>query len=332
MSESFSIIIPCYNAGVLISEALNSCQNINYSNELMELIIINDASTDDSEKYIKEFLLKTKLNVIFLKNKKNKGPGFSRNRGIKMASKNYIVFLDADDQLYPNSLKAINSVITNKEDLIFLNSNQLELNTTFIQFKNSIKKKINEILLSPKDFRIGPVFYCYNTNFLLKSNLLFKDIIHEDILFCNEVIVKLKTFSYCTLPTYFRIVRKNSFSTTNNKKRAYDLIKISKSLLNKSKELSFEYRLFLRHFSRISLTSAFNAIGSTGNFTEIKVFISLNINYILENQDLLFKSKLLNFKIFKSKIFIPLYSLILKLIYGSFQIKLNLSLFKWAKH
>jgi glycosyltransferase involved in cell wall biosynthesis len=315
MAESFSIIIPCYNAGVLISEALNSCQNINYSNELMELIIINDASTDDSEKYIKEFLLKTKLNVIFLQNEKNKGLGFSRNRGIEMASKNYVVFLDADDQLYPNSLKAINSVITNKQDLIFLNSNQLEVNNTIVQFKNSIKKKVNEILLSPKDFRIGAVFYCYNINFLFKSKLLFKDIIHEDILFCNEVLIKLKTFSYCTLPTYFRIVRKNSLSTTNKKKRAYDLIKISKSLLNKSKKLSYEYRLFLRYFSRISLTSAFNAIGSTGNFTEIKIFLSLNINYILENQDLLFKSKLLKFKIFKSKIFIPIYSLILKLNY-----------------
>jgi glycosyltransferase involved in cell wall biosynthesis len=89
-----SIIIPCYNGEKFIAEAIESIINQTYQN--WELIIINDGSTDKSEKIIKQYCRKDNR-IKYKKNSKNKGIPATRNIGIKASNGEYIALLDQDD-------------------------------------------------------------------------------------------------------------------------------------------------------------------------------------------------------------------------------------------
>lgn len=96
-SENFllSVIIPCYNCREYIYECLHSvCDQIDDS---VEIIIINDGSTDGSLELIELFLNNNKEKTIKLFSQKNQGLSAARNFGINLASANYLAFLDGDD-------------------------------------------------------------------------------------------------------------------------------------------------------------------------------------------------------------------------------------------
>ena len=94
-----SIIIPVFNGERFIKKAIESVLNQNFKD--FELIIVNDGSTDDTLNIIKEFE-DDRISVV---SQENMGPGASRNNALKMASGEYVMFLDSDDWLCPDSLR-----------------------------------------------------------------------------------------------------------------------------------------------------------------------------------------------------------------------------------
>lgn len=96
--DKVSIVLPLYNAELTIISCVRSVLDQTYQN--WELIIINDGSADKSVEVFLDFFsklnLETKAKIIFL-SQQNKGPSFTRNRGIKLATGNFIAFLDSDD-------------------------------------------------------------------------------------------------------------------------------------------------------------------------------------------------------------------------------------------
>lgn len=88
-----SIVITCYNQEKYISRAIRSCLNQNYPKGEYEIVVVNDASTDNSGKIIEDFGDK----VIYIKNKKNLGLSKSRNIGIRKATGRFILNVDGDD-------------------------------------------------------------------------------------------------------------------------------------------------------------------------------------------------------------------------------------------
>ena len=93
MISAVTIIIPSYNKKNYITECINSVINQTYAN--WKLMIIDDCSTDGTQEILKEFLNNKKIEIFFLK--KNKGPSFCRNIGMRKSNSKYIAFLDADD-------------------------------------------------------------------------------------------------------------------------------------------------------------------------------------------------------------------------------------------
>jgi glycosyltransferase involved in cell wall biosynthesis len=89
-----SIIIPCYNSERFIEEAINSAINQTYKN--IEVIVINDCSTDKSLDIITSFSSKIHIENFLV----NQGVQRARNRGIELAKGEYIKFLDSDDVLF----------------------------------------------------------------------------------------------------------------------------------------------------------------------------------------------------------------------------------------
>lgn len=94
-----SVIVPAYNHEKYINDCLQSIVNQTYNN--IELIIINDGSTDNTENVIKTFMAEnTEFNIKFI-SKNNEGICKTLNKGLKMASGKYISFLASDDKWEP---------------------------------------------------------------------------------------------------------------------------------------------------------------------------------------------------------------------------------------
>ncbi|MBW4633499.1 MAG: glycosyltransferase [Iphinoe sp. HA4291-MV1] len=98
MSPLVSVIIPCFNADRWIAEAIDSCFNQTYSN--IEIIVIDDGSTDNSLEIIKKYEKK-----IILESLPHKGGNYARNRGFVISKGKYIQFLDADDYILPEKIE-----------------------------------------------------------------------------------------------------------------------------------------------------------------------------------------------------------------------------------
>ena len=92
--NAISVIMPLYNAEKYLPEALQSVLNQTYKE--FELICIDDCSTDRTRSIVEEFREKD-ARIKVLINEEHSGAALSRNKGIKMAEGEYIVFLDGDD-------------------------------------------------------------------------------------------------------------------------------------------------------------------------------------------------------------------------------------------
>ena len=93
-----SVIIPLYNMQEYILDCLNSVENQKYRE--IEVICVNDGSTDESQKILEEFVLSSKLEIKLIY-QDNLGAPNARNNALKYCKGDYIQFLDADDILLP---------------------------------------------------------------------------------------------------------------------------------------------------------------------------------------------------------------------------------------
>ncbi len=110
-----SIIMPVYNAAPYLAEAIRSCLS---QNSPFELIIINDASKDSSQKIIDWFVSKNS-NIVSLTLPENHGPAFAMNRGIEKATGDIICFAAADDIQERDKVKIILEAFQNKIDFCY---------------------------------------------------------------------------------------------------------------------------------------------------------------------------------------------------------------------
>lgn len=97
-----SIVMPAYNCADYILRTIQSVQAQYYSN--WELIIVNDCSTDDTDKIIKE-CIKEDSRIIYAKNEVNSGAAISRNKAVELATGQYLAFIDSDDVWKPSKLE-----------------------------------------------------------------------------------------------------------------------------------------------------------------------------------------------------------------------------------
>lgn len=118
-----SIIIPSYNRKEFVIQAVESVLNQTYKN--IEIIVIDDCSTDGTEKYLMEKYYENSL-VQFYKNEKNSGAGFSRKAGYQKSKGEYIIFMDDDDYYTNNTFfeQAITLLEKNK-NLSFVSSSSI---------------------------------------------------------------------------------------------------------------------------------------------------------------------------------------------------------------
>ena len=228
-----SVIIPFYNTDKYLSKCLDSI--LKDAPKEMEIIVINDGSTDESERIIKDYKKKYKDIIVYLK-QDNSGQGTARNNGIKSAKGDYICFIDSDDFINPGSLKKALDIAYKKDldilywniDWIYNNGNIKHQNIFNPVYKND--DKIGYLLSDP-----SPCNKLIKTKILKDNNLCFPtDCIYEDFALIPSLMMYAKNIEYTDTIIYNYYQRRNStMNQTSYNKKIMDILKAYKHLYDR---------------------------------------------------------------------------------------------------
>ena len=141
----FSIIIPIYNAADYLEDCINSI--LEQSEKNYEIILINDASSDNSLTICKIYN-DAHENINLIDNSECKGVSYSRNMGISVAAGQYIIFVDSDDYILPNTLSCSLNLIVKcgRPDLVILGYNRDDGESDLCKLFNECPKKTDEFI------------------------------------------------------------------------------------------------------------------------------------------------------------------------------------------
>ncbi|MGE4569083.1 MAG: glycosyltransferase family 2 protein, partial [Bacteroidales bacterium] len=246
MTPLISIVIPLYNAASFIAECLDTVLKQTYSS--YEVIMINDASTDQSAEVIARYLeARPEIkNVRFLNNSTNMGPGGCRNRGIEAARGEYIYFADADDEMLPECLELLErpmrhhpfDFVAGGIEIQYAGSSKTQ---RFLQQQMAVynASEIDYDHLFESFFKMVVWNKLYRKRFLSDHRLLFEpDIFHEDQLFLFRLAFCTEAYSVVPFVTYRYVKRENSITGLYTKKNYTDLIRV----IGGMKQVAEEYR------------------------------------------------------------------------------------------
>ena len=246
-----SIIMPIFNDEKLLKKSIGSV--INQSLEDIELICVNDGSTDNSLSILNKY--SKKYDFIRVYTQKNQGSGIARNKGIKIAKGEYIAFLDADDFFIDkDSLEKLYDIASsNNANLVSGNMKLVNSNNEFLPFKDLDYYEENRIIL-PENYGIPWGFYknIYKREFLTSNDIYFPDLIRgQDPVFLAEVLSKLDCI-YTVNTDFYAYYYIDGVNKCNSSKKIHDHIKQFKYVFNYFKnpkfnrvKADFEYKLFV---------------------------------------------------------------------------------------
>jgi len=230
MSQSvISVIIPVYNMEKYLKRCIDSVINQTFRN--LEIILINDGSTDSSGRICDDY--KAIDNRIIVVHKKNEGVGLARNNGINIATGNYISFIDNDDYISLDMYeKLYNELIKeNADSCIYgyyriINNNikytrLMSINGTFSDLDNFNYIFLNTLGSEPaekNDYLIlwqSACFCLFSLEIIKKNNLLFpsdKNFISEDHLFIIDYFYFSKKTTILNEALYYYCLNETSFT------------------------------------------------------------------------------------------------------------------------
>ncbi len=239
-SVKISIIIPIYNVEKYLQQCLESV--INQTLEDIEIICVNDGSTDGSQKILEEYSYKDKRIKII--NKKNAGLGAARNTGLEYANGEYIGFVDSDDwidttmyeKLYKNA-KFYNSdivicqirVVNEFDELSY--SPYYDLECFNDDFKNCVfdYKKTKDFITK---INVNAYNKIFKTKFIREINAKFPEgLIFEDNPFFYYTYLNADNISIVKNYLYFHRVNRQGSIITEASKKFFDTIEINNQIM-----------------------------------------------------------------------------------------------------
>ncbi len=243
-----SIIIPVYNAEKYINDCMESI--LKELNNDIEILLIDDGSTDYSYELIKSY--ETENIRVF--HHDNHGVSYTRNRGIREAEGEYLVFVDSDDILSDNWKNIILSAI-NSEDVIYF-SNQF--NTEDVKKRNILENIFAVKSTTKLGNMSSPCSKLYKRDFIISHNIFFNEKIinGEDALFNLQVILSADSFK-CIRKPFYRYRLYGSSSTHKYNERFFNS---NIEFLNQTEEILKLYNINLKEIKRyISKSAVYSA-------------------------------------------------------------------------
>ncbi|EOH87792.1 glycosyltransferase family A protein [Enterococcus pallens] len=197
----FSIIIPVYNAELIIDKTIESLKKLDYQN--YEVILVNDGSTDKTEDIIKQSI--NGYHKFHLVSTTNNGPGPARNIGIANAINEYLLFFDVDDVPKKTILKDYNEIHSKHTDIDLIVSS-----FTYVTKKNNVVVSSKDYIADERIYRSKNEFLddlyslmnkqlmyvvwnkCYKSKIVKENSICFKNYRS-----CEDRIFNLEYFKKC---------------------------------------------------------------------------------------------------------------------------------------
>lgn len=236
-----SVIIPIYNVEKYLNECLDSISKQTLKD--IEIICIDDGSTDNSPNILKEYLKKDKR--IRIITQKNKGQSAARNLGIKESHGEYIAFVDSDDFIEPDMLEKLYAKAKdNNLDMamckIATYDNQTkEIKDNVWYYMLGVFRDFEKEIFSHKDTKeftcniaVTPYNKIYKTSLLKDNDILFPEgVIFEDEKFFYDTYLRAKRVSIVDeFLYYYRVNRKGSTVDITKENDYTDIIEISQQI------------------------------------------------------------------------------------------------------
>lgn len=231
---TFSIIVPIYNVEKYLAKCIDSLLAQTFSD--FEILLINDGSPDNSQAIIDHYAAQYPHKIkAFLK--ENGGLSDARNFGIARAGGEYLLFVDSDDYLAPDSLELLHREIQqNTPDIVGFHMVRVdESGATLSVMNRPILHKVSGedaiIALTQIDHCFETACsYAYRRSFWLENNFAFTTgIYHEDYALIPYVILKAASVSCIDHNVYYYVSTDNSITRTlsdqRTRKLAEDLLK-----------------------------------------------------------------------------------------------------------
>jgi glycosyltransferase involved in cell wall biosynthesis len=224
MNSLVSIVVPIYNVEKYLSRCIESLIKQTYKN--IEIILVNDESTDSSGDICESYALKD--NRIKVIDRVNGGLSEARNTGIKNATGEYVLFVDSDDYIELNSVEVlINHTAKNNLDVLEGNAiieyphrkeKLVQTNISTTEVFNGLDYIITRI--NEKHITAAACIKFCRLKFIKDNNLFFqKDRLHEDELWTPMLLLAATRVMYINFDFYHYYIRENSITQKKNKER-----------------------------------------------------------------------------------------------------------------
>ena len=218
-----SIIIPVYNMEKYLRDCLESV--LKQEMEEIEVICVNDGSTDNSSVILEEY--KSKISNFIIVTQTNQGLSCARNAGLNIARGEYIYFLDSDDEIVPKAMYSLyNYAKKNQTDIVLFDgdvvyaSDELQRLSTIDKHIYQRKSRYEGVkegltmmqeLVKNDDYKVSSCLQFFRKDFLRQWNIRFEPgILHEDNLFSFQCMFFAKRVTYLKKSFFIRRVREGS--------------------------------------------------------------------------------------------------------------------------
>lgn len=223
----FSIIIPVYNSAQYLGECLESILNQDFKN--FEILCVNDGSSDNSLEVVQRY--STSDSRVFVWSQENQGQSCARNFALKKAKGSYILFVDSDDALAPETLsKTYDTLKKDSIDVLYFDAITLydnaKLKKDFSVFKTTYQRTESlgrgipgsELFLRFKrdhSYRVSVCMCVIKRDHLEENKIDFPaGILYEDNVFTLKCMLLAKSASHINEPFYVRRIRSESTMTS----------------------------------------------------------------------------------------------------------------------
>ena len=247
MEEKISVIVPIYNVEKYLEECLLSIINQSYKN--LEIICVNDGSTDNCAKILEEFAIKDPRIIVLTQ--KNQGVSVARNNGMRASTGEYIGFVDPDDYISEDFYLELYSILKeHNADIAWANINYVNEQYKVIRTDSFYKLIIYNLADKISLLSNGAVWNKLYRTPILKENCIFFE--EGKIMKDNLYLIKSLYWSGVNVTTnkvsYFYRQRLGSI-TKNNKlieKKQVDTFYSIVSIMDFAKEQNFDKKALIK--------------------------------------------------------------------------------------
>lgn len=222
MEIKVSIIIPVYNVAPYLDACLLSCVNQTFHD--LEIIVVDDGSTDDSPQVIAAHAQTDKRIVTI--SKKNEGVVLARKCALEVARGDYVFFLDGDDYLEINAIELLyDEVLRQGSDYVLCNYYNVVNNQQYEVRRNSRMKG-----LSGEDFFLCMLSGGFELIMRLIRRSLFEDIIHKPLIIGEDLFITMQIMLKVKHPVVVDAC-------------LYNYVKRASSIMNRNEEIIWTYKI-----------------------------------------------------------------------------------------